>query len=133
MDVLPPKIAKPIGRQWPPTGTLRWDLRYSPHASSAALPSQASQVIQSPTRTLLTLAGLFAKVYKTWILRGDDANNTIDFAAFKSFWENAFQIAVFISIPASRHGYGMVAIEDNASGSLTDVVSNFSTAYADTQ
>ena len=82
---------------------------------------------------VLNRTGLFAKVYKTWILRGDDANNTIDFAAFKSFWENAVQIAVFISVPASRHGYGMVATEDNASGSLTDVVSNFSTAYADTQ
>ena len=57
-DVLPPKIAKPIVRQWPPTGTLQWDLRYSPHASSAASPPQASWVIQSPTKTLLTLASV---------------------------------------------------------------------------
>ncbi len=58
MDVLPPKIAKPIGRQWPLTGTPPWDLRYSPHASSAASPSQASLVIQSPARTLSTLVSV---------------------------------------------------------------------------
>jgi hypothetical protein len=54
MDARPPKIAKPIERQWPPTGTPPWDLRYSPPASSAALPSRASPGIQSPTRTLST-------------------------------------------------------------------------------
>ena len=31
---------------------------------------------------VLNCTGLFAKEYKTWILRGDDPNNAIDFAAF---------------------------------------------------
>jgi hypothetical protein len=82
---------------------------------------------------VLNRTGLFAEEYKTWILWGDNANNAIDFAAFKSFWENAVQIAAFTSIPASQHGYGMAATDDNASASLTDVVSNFGTAYAATQ
>ncbi len=82
---------------------------------------------------VLNRTGLFTKEYKTWILRGDNANNAIDFAAFKSFWENAVQIAAFTSIPASQHGYGMAATNDNASASLTDAVSNFGTAYAPTQ
>ena len=68
-----------------------------------------------------------------WILRGDDANNAIDFAVFKSFWENAVQIAVFTSVPASQHDYGMAATDNGASTSLTDAVSNFSTAYTATQ
>ena len=57
----------------------------------------------------------------------------IDFAAFKSFWENAVQIAAFTSVPASQHGYGMVATNDDTSTSLTNAVSNFGTVYAATQ
>jgi len=52
---------------------------------------------------------------------------------FKSFWENAVQIAAFTSVPASQHGYGMAATDDNASASLTDAVSNFGTVYTATQ
>ena len=81
----------------------------------------------------LNRTGLFAEEYKTWILQGIDANNPSDFAAFKSFWENAVQIAAFTSIPASQHGYGMAATDDDAPASLTDAVSNFGTAYAATQ
>jgi hypothetical protein len=82
---------------------------------------------------VLNCTGLFAKEYKTWILQGNDANNVIDFAAFKSFWENAVQIAAFTSVPTSQHGYGMAATNHNASASLTDAVSNFGMAYAATQ
>ena len=32
---------------------------------------------------VLNRTGLFTKKYKTWILRGDDTNNAIDFAALK--------------------------------------------------
>ena len=81
----------------------------------------------------LNRTGLFAEEYKTWILRGNDANNASDFAVFKSFWENAVQIAAFTSVPASQHGYGMAATNDDASASLTDVVSNFGMAYDATQ
>ena len=34
---------------------------------------------------VLNHTGLFAEEYKTWILRGDDPNNAIDCAVFKSF------------------------------------------------
>jgi hypothetical protein len=77
--------------------------------------------------------GLFAKEYKTWILRGNNTNNAIDFAAFKSFWENAVQIAVFTAVPASQHGYSMAATDDNTTASLMDAVSNFGMAYTATQ
>ncbi len=49
-----------------------------------------------------------------------------------SFWENAVQIAAFTSVPASQHGYGMAATEEDTE-SLTDAVSNFGAAYATTQ
>jgi hypothetical protein len=76
--------------------------------------------------------GLFAKEYKAWILCGDNASKANNFAAFKSFWENAVQIAAFTSVPASQHGYGMAATNKDAEF-LMDVVSNFGTAYAATQ
>jgi hypothetical protein len=82
---------------------------------------------------VLNRTGLFAKENKTWILQGDNANKAIDFAAFEKFWENAVQIAAFTSVPASQHGYGMAATNDNALASLTDAVSNFGTAYAATK
>jgi hypothetical protein len=82
---------------------------------------------------ILNCTGLLSKEYKMWILQGNNANNAIEFATFKSFWENAVQIAAFTSVPASPHGYGMAATNDNAEASLTDVVSNFGTAYAATQ
>ncbi len=81
---------------------------------------------------VLNRTGLFAKEYKVWILRGNNASKTNNFLAFKSFWENAVQIAAFTSVPASQHGYGISATNEDAE-SLTDAVSNFGTAYAATQ
>jgi hypothetical protein len=78
--------------------------------------------------------GLFPEEYKAWITRGNNPINTIGFAAFGTFWETAINIASFTATPALQHGYGMNAVEDDASAdSLTNAVSNFGTAYAATQ
>jgi len=46
----------------------------------------------------------------------------------------AVNIAAFTATPASQHGCGMLATEDDASRtSLTDAVNNFGVAYAATQ
>ena len=83
---------------------------------------------------VLHRTGLFAEEYKAWITRGDDATNSMDFAAFRAFWESAVNIAAFTATPASQHGYGMSATEDDASTtSLADAVNNFGVAYAATQ
>jgi hypothetical protein len=81
---------------------------------------------------VLNSTSIFAKEYKAWILRGNNASKTNDFAAFKSFWENAVQIVAFTSVPASQHRYGMAATNEDTIP-LTDAVSNFGTAYAATQ
>jgi len=83
--------------------------------------------------SVLNCTGLFGEEYKAWILRGDDSNNAIDFTAFKSFWENAVQIAAFTAVQASTHGYGMGLVNDDDTASLPDAVSNFGTAYAASQ
>ncbi len=64
-------------------------------------------------------------------MRGNNPTNNMDFAAFRSFWETAVNIASFTVTPASQHGYGMNAVKDNPSAaSLTNAVSNFGMAYA---
>jgi hypothetical protein len=76
---------------------------------------------------IINRTGLFPKEYKTWILHGDGARKMNNFVSFKSFWENAVQIAAFT---ASQHGYGIATMDkDTLAQSLTDVVLNFGTAY----
>jgi hypothetical protein len=78
---------------------------------------------------VLNCTGLFPKEYKTWILWGNNASKMNDFSSFKTFWENAVQVAAFTAIPASQHGYGMAATNDDALVQLLkDAVSNFDTA-----
>jgi hypothetical protein len=65
---------------------------------------------------------------------GDNPTNTMDFAAFHTFWETTVNIVSFAASPALQHSYDMHAVEDNAStASLTNVVSNFGAAYATMQ
>ncbi len=56
---------------------------------------------------ILNHSGLFPEEYKMWILHANNAKKLNDFISFKTFWENAVQIAMFTTIPASQHGYGM--------------------------
>jgi hypothetical protein len=78
--------------------------------------------------------GLFAEENKAWITHGNNPTNNMDFAAFRSFWDTAVNIVSFTATPASQHGYGMNAAEDNASAaSLTNAVSNFGVVYATMQ
>jgi hypothetical protein len=73
--VLPPKIVKPIVRQWPPTGTPRWYFevltsRLFPGVTFASLSGQRitdKDTVDIGVR-VLNHTGLFAKEYKTWIL-----------------------------------------------------------------
>ena len=64
---------------------------------------------------ILHCTGLCAKEYKAWITRGDNTNNSMHFAAFRSFWEPAVNVAAFTAILASQHGYGMAVPTDDAS------------------
>jgi hypothetical protein len=83
---------------------------------------------------VLNLMGFFPKEYKMWVLHGNDTSKMNNFVPFKTFWENAVQIAAFTAVLASQHGYGMAATDNNALVHLLmDAVSNFGTAYAVTQ
>jgi hypothetical protein len=102
-------------------------------ASLSGHPSMDKDTVNIGMR-VLNHTRLFPKEYKMWILRGDDASKTNNFASVKTFRENTVQIAAFLAVPASQHGYGMAATNDNRLAQLlTDAVSNFGTAYAATQ
>jgi len=102
-------------------------------ANLARYPIPDADIVDIEIR-VLHRTGLFAEEYKAWITRGDDATNSMDFAAFRAFWESAVNIAAFTATPASQHGYGMLATEDDVSTTLlTDAVNNFGVAYAATQ
>jgi len=92
-------------------------------ANLARYPIPDADIVDIGIR-VLHRTGLFAKEYKAWITSGDNATNSMDFAAFRAFWESAVNIAAFTATPASQHGYGMSAIEDDASTvtiSLVDI------------
>ena len=75
MDVLPPKIVKPIIQQWPPTGTPQWKFEVLTSrlfcgitfASLSGHPITDKDTVDIGVR-VLNHTGLFAEEYKTWIL-----------------------------------------------------------------
>ena len=82
-------------------------------ANLAKYPIPDNDIVDIGIR-VLHRTGHFAKEYKAWITRGDDATNLMNFAAFRAFWETAVNIAAFTATPASQHGYSMAAANDNA-------------------
>ena len=72
-------------------------------ANLAKYPIPNADIVNIGIR-VLHRTGLFAKEYKAWITRGDNATNTMDFAAFCTFWDSAVNIAAFTATPASQHG-----------------------------
>jgi hypothetical protein len=78
---------------------------------------------------------LFPEEYKAWIICNNSTpTNMMDFSALRTLWDTTVNIASFTAILALQPGYGMNAVEDDASAaSLTNAVSNFGRAYAATQ
>jgi len=57
---------------------------------------------------------------------------TINF--FKEYWANGIALANQTAAPVSQHGYGMAAMDDDASiASYSESLANFGAAYTDTQ
>jgi len=115
------------------TGTPLWGSRYSHRAFSAT--SHSRGLSDHPITDkdsfnngvhILNRTGLFTEEYKTWIIHGNGPSKTNDFISFETFRD--------LSVPASQHGYGMAATDDDASTPpLADAVSKFGTAHAATQ
>ena len=79
---------------------------------------------------ILNRTGLFTEECKTWIIHGNDPSKTNDLISFETFWENAANCSIRLSVPASQHGYGMAATDDDAMEDALphgDAVSKFGT------
>ena len=79
--------------------------------------------------------GMYAEEYKGWIARKNETlpiAETID--SFKEYWADAIALVNQTAIPATQHGYGMAAMDNDTSiASYGKSLANFGAAYAATQ
>jgi hypothetical protein len=109
------------------------------YASAARYPLEECNIINIGLR-VIKCCGMYAKEYKAWIgiknagqLANPHIKLTLD--SFKRFWSNTITLVNQRSIPASQHGYGMAAM-DNNSGFIalySKSLANFGAVYAATQ
>ena len=104
------------------------------YASAAQYPMRDRDVIDISLR-VIKRCGMYSEEYKIWITQEHKSPpivKTID--SFKEYWSGAIVLVNQTAAPALQHGYGMAAVDDNASiTSYTETMSNFSAAYAATQ
>jgi hypothetical protein len=109
------------------------------YASTARYPMEERDIIDIGLRVIKRW-GMYAEEYKAWIgikNAGQHASPCVKqtLNSFRGFWSNAITLVNQTSIPASQHGYGMVAIDDNGSSIALygESLANFVTTYAAAQ
>ncbi len=77
---------------------------------------------------------MYAKEYKAWIAHKAKCPRIVEtFDTFKTFWAAKITLVNQTAVPASMHGYGMAAINnDNSVVSYSKSIANFGAAYATT-
>ena len=104
------------------------------YASAARYPMRDCDVIDIGLR-VIKRCGMYSEEYKNWITREHESppiEKTIN--SFKEYWSGAITLVNQTAAPASQHGYGMAAVDKDASIALyTKTMSNFGAAYAATQ
>ncbi len=78
---------------------------------------------------------MYGKEYKAWIARETVRPHIIKMVnTYKTFWAAKITLVNQTAIPASMHGYGMAAVNNDDSVVLYgDAIANFRAAYATTQ
>jgi hypothetical protein len=105
------------------------------YSSSAGYPMHDADIIDIGLR-VIKRCGMYSEEYKQWIAREAIRPKIVEtFSSFKTFWADKIALVNQTAIPASLHGYGMTAIdEDDASAtSYSESIANFGAAYAATQ
>jgi hypothetical protein len=104
------------------------------YASAARYPMDNRDVIDISLR-IIKQCGLYDKEYKNWILHENAVPpivETID--SFEEYWADAIALVNQTAVPAWQHGYGVTAMEDDASvAANNDSLANFGAAFAATQ
>jgi hypothetical protein len=78
--------------------------------------------------------GMYAKEYKAWIARESKCPRIVEtFDMFKTFWAAKITLVNQTAVPASMHGYGRAAVNDDDSiVSYGKSIANFGAAYTTT-
>jgi hypothetical protein len=101
------------------------------YASAARYPMDDCDVINIGLH-VIKHCGMYSKEYKNWITHENKTPaiiETID--SFKEYWANGIALVNQMAFPASQHGYGMAAMDNNASlASYSESLANFGAAYA---
>ena len=107
------------------------------YAICAQHPLQQHQILDAAVLVLQN-CGLYPEEMKAWKKRTNAEGN--DYAAFKTFWEQAIRIAdTSMAMPAARYDYGINAITDDdkttasRTSALESSISTFGSAYAATE
>ena len=84
---------------------------------------------------VIKLCGLYGEEYKSWIAQATTTPRVIEtLDTLKTFWANKITLVNQRAIPASAHGYGMAAVNnDNTVALFEESIANFGAAYAATQ
>jgi hypothetical protein len=104
------------------------------YVSAVWYPMSERDVIDIGLR-IINWCGMYSKEYKNWIARESESLpivETID--SFKEYLSRMIALINQMAAPASQHGYGMAAVNDNESIALyNETLTNFSATYAATQ
>jgi uncharacterized membrane protein YgcG len=105
------------------------------YTSSAGYPMHDADIIDIGLR-VIKRCGMYSEEYKQWIAREAIRPKIVEsFASFKKFWADKIALVNQTAIPASLHGYGMAAVnnDDASINSYSESIANFGAAYAATQ
>jgi hypothetical protein len=132
-----------MAADWQPTDgfeqLVTWLFLGALYASAARYSMEECDIIDIGLR-VIKHCGMYAKEYKAWIgiknagqLANPCVKQTLD--SFKGFWSNAITLVNQTSVPASQHGYGMAAMDNNSSSIplYGKSLANFGDVYAATQ
>jgi hypothetical protein len=104
------------------------------YVSVACYPMDDCNVIDISLR-VIKRCGMYSEEYKNWIARKNKIPAIVKtINSFKEYWANAIALVNQTAVPASQHGYGMAAMDDDALfASYSESLANFGAAYAATQ
>ncbi len=104
------------------------------YASAARYPMDDHDIIDIGLR-VIKRCGMYVKEYKNWILCKNAAPLIVEpINSFKEYWANAIALVNQTAVLASQHGYGMIAMDNDASvAAYDDLLENFGAAFTTTQ
>jgi hypothetical protein len=104
------------------------------YASAARYPMRERDVIDINLH-VIKQCRMYSEEYKNWIARESKLPPIVEtIESFKEYWSRAIVLVNQTAAPASQHGYGMAAVDNNASIALYNkTLMNFGAMYAATQ